>query len=653
MIAMALLLGILLLFALQGCGTSGTSDSGNWGGPESSTTTTTGYAVGGRIISPVTLAPLPGMRCTLAATSGTYIQSAATDIEGAYSFSGVPAGNCRLTTTKEGNITDTSYFTVTRDMTVNLTSLKEGEWSAVMGADHPYDATMAYVTAQVDHTGGGTPPVQAAMSSRDPGKDGVVVDLFSNTQGRGSGYESRCYFDVQGKADWNATATSSIGVALFYRTLPEGTYTMKAAKEAHTFDDITDVTPVRGEFTNYLMPGEPTVAKTFEVTIVNNSKVYTDSDIYMTLKGKASSGSDQYYYDFTINKMVKFDSTPPSADHYATTLDKLPKADGTPTRRVFNEPLQNTVSARIYLSFKKPLHFYANGGEPAFDGGLDYNTVHDKFEASCDGTQIGANTTCVDFFGIGITMEFVKSNTVADADKVGFNITKNSEITDDLYALGTPWTELFVFESNDPTKAVIRMIAPHKKYTSESSFQASSFKDYFQKAIDNGWTHYAKTLYPFSQQYGAWTYTGKVAGDLLSISYTPKPSGDNGTKDWSKPTSYQIFACTIQPTSNGPQANLSGDIGAAFNRGVFCKSNWSPKEGENDNYFVADSVTNADGNGGKMNMYAAKLRKKAFRTKCYSFPYDDYYNQSSFISKNLTQFDELRITIPEMPAMSQ
>lgn len=240
-------------FALQGCGSSGSSGSTAWWGSESAAK----YTVSGKIISPVSLQPVEGMTCTLQLVDrkGTKssVQTTTTDAEGAYSFSGLEAGTYRMITSRSGHITDNSYFTVSQDMTVNQTSLKTDEWTTVMGTDHPYDPSMAYVSAIVDHTGGGTPPVTAGKGTKDPGKDGVVVDLFSQSKAKGSGYQARCYMDTQGRADWSATSTSSTGVALFYKTSPTDTYTLTATKSGHVFDNVASIAPVQGEFTNYMM----------------------------------------------------------------------------------------------------------------------------------------------------------------------------------------------------------------------------------------------------------------------------------------------------------------------------------------------------------------------------------------------------------------
>ena len=125
----------------------------------------------GRIICPVTLEPVEGINCTLTAgslsrSSGVMQYTTETDAYGSYTFSDLPAGNYMLTSAKAGHVTDTSYFTITKDMNMDFTSLKVEDWSLVMGADHPYDATMAYVTAVVDCTGEGPPPVKNSVTSK-------------------------------------------------------------------------------------------------------------------------------------------------------------------------------------------------------------------------------------------------------------------------------------------------------------------------------------------------------------------------------------------------------------------------------------------------------------------------------------------------------
>lgn len=244
----------VLLLAISGCANSGSGDSA--GGYQGTDATAQTYTVSGRIISPVSLAPIEGITCVLESgyeSKGTVVSyTTRTDNTGNYSFPGICSGNYKLRTTKDGNIPDNSFFNVTQNKKVNLTSISKSEWDTVMGSNHPYDSTQAYVSAFVDHTGAGTPPVNGIVASREPGKEGVKVDLFSNGT-KGSGYQSRCYFDANGKADWNATSTSKTGVAMFYSVLPGNKYTMKAAKTGHSFNDVTDVSPVKGEFTNYMI----------------------------------------------------------------------------------------------------------------------------------------------------------------------------------------------------------------------------------------------------------------------------------------------------------------------------------------------------------------------------------------------------------------
>ncbi|MGV8125578.1 MAG: hypothetical protein AB2L14_38025 [Candidatus Xenobiia bacterium LiM19] len=73
---------IITLSALAGCGTSNSSDTMSYWGDGSSTAAT--YTISGKIVSPVSLDPVQGMRCTLESVSGSasYSSSAVTDSQG-------------------------------------------------------------------------------------------------------------------------------------------------------------------------------------------------------------------------------------------------------------------------------------------------------------------------------------------------------------------------------------------------------------------------------------------------------------------------------------------------------------------------------------------------------------------------------------------
>jgi hypothetical protein len=642
--AVALLMAVLLLFTLQGCN-SGTSDSVSWGGPDSGTTTTTGYAVSGKIISPVTLLPLPGMKCTLVGTSGTGAFSTITDAQGAYSFAGVPAGNYRLTTSRDGHITDTTYITVAQDYTVNLTSLRKDEWNTVMGADHPYDATKAYVTALVDHTGGGTPPVQGVASSKEPGKEGVVVDLFSNSGGKGSGYESRCYFNVQGKADWNATATSSTGVALFYKTLASDTYTMKAAKEAHTFNDITNVTPINGEFTNYLMNARDTTG--VKINIVNNSG-YDDKDVYMTVTGKGYTTQGERrccYYDKDAATMKEFTSSVPEST-YAIPLNSLSRATDEASAYTFNLPTESTKSSRTYFSVSKALKFITSSdgsslGDPNPSSQTDQNrtTLYDWIETSCDSSMFWPNSTTVDFYNMGLLAELYRTEPDPyDHNKdywaVGFDSPRTDVITA-LRAMPAAFTEGVMSDG----ATVYRVLSPKELSTSSSS----KLYSYMDDTIKSGWAYYAGSTNPLTIQSGGYTFEKQDSSTATNLVF--KCSSPDKTYSIALPKSYEVFQCASGPLKNGTgdqaEDRLHAVVSAALNRGVFTTySTW----GTTTSYY-----TKNDGNNGYYNDYSNVLHKYAKDKKCYGFPYDDIYDQSSSLpGMEYAKVKKFRITLPKM-----
>jgi hypothetical protein len=646
----ALILSIFLLFALQGCN-AGSNDSTSWGGPESGTTTTTGYTVSGKILSPVSLQPLPGMKCTLAGTSGAGAYSTMTDAQGAYAFSGVPAGNYRLTTTKEGHITDTTYFTVTRDYTVNLTSLRKDDWNTVIGADHPYDPTKAYVTALVDHTGGGTPSVQGDVSAKDPGKDGVEVDLFANSRGKGSGYEARCYFNAQGQPDWNGVATSSNGVALFYRTSASDTYTMKATKPNHTFDDITDVTPVNGEFTNYMMNAKSyDPATTIKIVLKNNSG-YVDDDIYMTV---TSNSGVRRYYSMATRKMELIDGA--TINDYAIKLSSLDtySDDGVTGARVFYSPTENMLSARLYLSVKKAIDMTKepDGNNQWND---EYHTLFDWVEVSCDGGMFWPNTTTVDNYSMGLKTELFyvnpdQYNNYKNYFVVGFDDKySRNEVIGALNAMPEQFRPASGVVYGDAAGVGTDVIVRFQSPKSLVDHPENAICTYLDGVVDSSWAYYAGSSHPltFTSGVGTGTYTFTKQADSTADELKFLCSNDNTvysitkTGPDGKKITKQIFQCAgvpLENTGNDAPSVLHKEVGAALNRGVFTNADW--KTG----YYVTN-----DGNGGKFNEFSNVLHKYAVNHKVYGFSYDDVNDQSSsLLATTYDNVKKLQITIPKM-----
>lgn len=578
-----LLAAIVMLSASAGCGTSNSSDSTAYWGDGSSTTGT--YTISGKIVSPVSLTPVQGMKCTLESLSGSafYSSSGVTDSQGAYSFTGVPAGNCRLITKKDGNITDNSYFTVTRDMVINVMSLKQDEWTSVMGIEHPYDSTMAYVSAVIDHTGGGTPPIPTSKDLKETGREGVAVDLFSNSKSKGSGYKSRCYMDTNGKADWSATSTSTRGVALFYKVQPDDTYTMTAAKTGKTFNNVTNITPAKGEFTNYLMSQQAGVSA-LPINIVNNS-------------GRTA--------------WIMFTGTNLAVDNNNISI-----APG--SSQVFN--LTSVSAGRIYISYDKALSSQDPDGANPSDP--DYQTRFDKLELTYGCIMPGSNSgevnlTAVDFFSIPLILETSIQGTTIEHLTLAQNQTATTLNT----ALGNlvSQSSAAVIQSAS-TSETLRILSPCKAPSPYPTF------DNLLNSLSGSTFTIAGTFFGTPLQ--NYNYTGSFSGNSITLSQnstTMVITQDSLMYNQTDLTNHNgIYTCNGSYTINGVTHNVSdNDINAAVYRDLITGFNLG---------FVAPGSNNSSGwwsqspfVGSYYNQYAQIIDN--LYPGAYGFPFTDRYRE--------------------------
>ncbi|MDQ7826417.1 MAG: beta-1,3-glucanase family protein [Candidatus Eremiobacteraeota bacterium] len=638
--------GLILLFTLAGCGGSTSGDSVNyWGGAE------TGFKVSGIMTSSATQAPLEGINCTLEATSGTTASryTTVTDAQGAYSFSGVPAGDYRLTTSKEGYYTDNTYFTVAADTVLNWSTMKTDEWTAVMGADHPYDSTMAYVSSLVYPVGGSRNSAgsgTAAVISRGAGTSGVSVDIFQSGKGRGTGYTARGYISAAGQVDWSATVTSEAGEALFYKASPTDTYTMTASKAGQSFDTVSGITPAKGEFTNYVMYTRDSAG--VKINIVNNSG-YEDKSVFMTVTGHgydAVTGQGCYfYYDNDAAAMKPFTSSVAEST-YAIPLSSLTNAADETSGYTFNLPTTNTQSSRTYFSVSKAIKFVTSSdgsslGHPNPSSSTDQNktTLYDWIETSCDNGMFWPNTTCVDFYNMGLLAELYRTEPDPyggnkDYWAAGFD-SPRTDVIAALQAMPSAFTEGVMSEGS----TVYRVLSP-KELSSSPSNKAYSYMD---DTIKSGWSYYAGSTNPLTIVYGGYTFEKQSSSTAANLVF--KCSSPDKTYNIALPKSFEVFQCASGPLKNGTgdqaEDKLHAIVSAALNRGIFTSySTW----GTTTSYY-----TKNDGNNGYYNSYSDVLHKYAKDKKCYGFPYDDIYDQSSSLpGMEYSKVKKFRITLPKM-----
>lgn len=217
---------VVLSFVLSGCsGGGGSSDSsGGWGGDSGgSSSSTATYTCSGRILNSKGTA-VAGANCTLNSTSRgeKYINTVASDTNGNYSFTGVPAGSYTLRIIASGYVTVSDNFIVSGNKSENVTTVSKNDWDSYMGdANHPYDASYGYIQAVVSDT--------------------TSMDSSYNYQFScyPMYYTSLGYLSTSNVIDWTAMGTFISGTGFFYKVSPGNNYTVSCFKSGSAIEPQT------------------------------------------------------------------------------------------------------------------------------------------------------------------------------------------------------------------------------------------------------------------------------------------------------------------------------------------------------------------------------------------------------------------------------
>ncbi|MDQ7824861.1 MAG: beta-1,3-glucanase family protein [Candidatus Eremiobacteraeota bacterium] len=456
-------------------------------------------------------------------------------------------------------------------------------------------------------------------------------------------------------------------------------------------------------------PADPS---SFKVTIVNNSG-YEDNQVYVTVvtdpglilppddsskrdgtpnplnndpySVKASDGTSHicvaYYYDRVKREMTQFGDTsavPPDPNTgYSIPLTApspapcLSPVTGSAHTYCYNQPLANMRSGRVYVSLGNPLTtgIVANLTPPGFKNGVwQYGwgfqapspegeaTIFDFMELDSDtpDKKVVANISAVDFYALGLTMHFVATASGLDCT-FGFDPTKNrSDFVTALQGMPAAFRQGILY---DDAQHVKRVLSPN--LTMDNLDTSGDLGKYYTQSIDDGWKFYAKTENQAQTwSYGGFTYAIQPTStdDTLRIKCTAAPGGTSDGQDQifavSKPTSRQVFACTVIQTFDNPgwaaAGKLAALIGAALNRGVFQSyADWgthgppgdtTTDKPKPDKYYKAGSFSE----------YAKVLHSFAVDGKVYAFGFDDTFPADPTASTNPNdQSPELTITIPK------
>jgi hypothetical protein len=593
--------------------------------------------------------PLEGISCILEpfGEDSEYTHTTISDIRGRFIFTDVPSGKYKLVTTGEGFYRFTSIFTlVTGVANLDLTMYGSQDWENVFGAERPYNPSSGYVSVWID------PGRHTAASDASAAR--VTVNLTSNTRNRGVSCEDVGYKHPDRYYDWDTNSTYNMGKAIFYNLDPDDTYSLSASRlDGCTFDEINDIAPSAGEIVNYALTVK-SAGDTVKVPVTikslgnGDTTCYQDENIYVLIWAKDKAGSDytDYYYNVKSTNDEKMEVL--NKDSLGNSCFKLSELAGTEGNRTFTIPNENLTSGRIYFFVGKnpaagvapALHFNDNGkfAPPDLTPQLD-EYLYDKMEFTNTGEVTYLNSTAVDFFGIGFTVEMKYSDKRTPNPKiVGYNIENRDDIINEFKNDDT-WKNCL-----KPTvEKALRVIAPNKLGEGPAF---DPFRNYLKATIDAGWKYYETNELNVSSD--KWTYTGKVdkTDGLFHISW--KEGSVTKTRKLPKPSTFVVFECAGEPltntAANGEALNrLHAIIGSALNRGVFTKSkvvNGKKVTDWDAPYYVSTTDKN--------NYYAKVLHSKAIDGLCYAFGYDDQGGHDTTMAEQNKNIKMVTITLPKV-----
>jgi hypothetical protein len=398
-----------------------------------------------------------------------------------------------------------------------------------------------------------------------------------------------------------------------------------------------------------LLIASPVLAAATSTTItIKNHSGYPDNRVYLVVWGK---NPGQVHLNILTGALVAIstaDNTvtvkrddgttyPDKYCQYWVTLDQLPKnADGSHS---FTCPV--VESARLYLSFTKPVYLHIDGPTPAIrdvsDANNDdpsYKTVWDKFEWTLDGKGLHANVTPVDF--TAIPLQFIMKRSVgADLGPTGFsgsrgNLTRFFNTNPLLSPLRTTY-RYYSPKAIDPTQAPITR--PPIKFPD----------NYFKPYVDWIWTNRWQAAGSLKVAAGGYNWTGQISGDFLLLSVDEIPG------EWHiiyKPTQdWDIFACAgvFQKTTlplypdpyNTRDGAIKNEIVSALNRGVMHlpTDKWVKSNAANYYKFAPSTLTPPlPAETFRCNVYSDYLHQVAINQLIYGYPYDDKYDQASYLT---------------------
>ena len=265
-------------------------------------------------------------------------------------------------------------------------------------------------------------------------------------------------------------------------------------------------------------------------------------------------------------------------------------------------------SGRIYLSVGEPTFLRvdeATGGlvEPDPANAEDPNGPlrYDWIEFALDGAGFHGNTTCVDQFGLAITLSVTdRGHPGATLGPVGVKGSRSdlfrawqAEMTEPFRSLADP--------------AGRRILAPGHA----PGFQGGALGGYFDARVAELWRQTRTVPLRLTPDEGS--FQGLVGADDRLVF-----TREGGTGAWvieAPPSSAEVFLCSgVLARGNGMDKVLGAQLAALLNRNVAEPLRWR----EAGSYYLASPC----------NRYAAFWHAHSLEGKAYGFAYDDVGDQS-------------------------
>jgi hypothetical protein len=283
-------------------------------------------------------------------------------------------------------------------------------------------------------------------------------------------------------------------------------------------------------------------------------------------------------------------------------------------------------SVRIYVSSGKGLQVCCNaavGSPPSEPIGWssnepNYNTPFDWAELNWGNLLLGGNVTQVDMFGLPLLLT-LKGKSTTGTSNAGFP-QRFQTIMSAYQALGAPWTQLIVNDSNNKP---LRVISPYHGIQN-GVFPSNALDAYISQVFSFYQSNSLAVTASCSQDgYILHTLSGSTSGGALAFS-----EGGTPRFQFAQPSTLTVYTNEIQanPTPASPLYDCLSEVVAAKLGAAFIRTNLLANTNldacNTSQFYVNDPIQR----------YAQLFHIYAVNHLAYSFPYDDTCGQSSYIT---------------------